>query len=64
MNVQNKDGNWSLERRLASDVHAEMVEIFKGCTIQSTIRNSANSNSDEQVDEIKFFRNRLTQGTG
>ena len=35
MNVQNKDANWSLERRIASVVLAEMVENFKGCTIQS-----------------------------
>ena len=31
-----------------------MVENLKGCTIQSTIINSANSNSDEQVDEINY----------
>ena len=35
MNVQKKDANWSLERRLATGVLAEMVKIFKGCTIQS-----------------------------
>ena len=29
-----------------------MVENFKGCTIQSTISDSANSDSDKQVDEI------------
>ena len=40
--VQNKDSSWSLERRLAAGVLAEMVENFKGCSIQS----------DEQVDEI------------
>ena len=42
MNVQNKDANLSLERRLASGFLAEMVENFKGCTIQS----------DKQVDKI------------
>ena len=36
----------------ASGAMAEMVENFKGCTIQSTISNSAHINSDEQVDEI------------
>ena len=40
--VQEKDASWSLERRLAAGVLAEMVEIFKGCSIQS----------DEQVDDI------------
>ena len=52
MNVQNKDANMSLERRLASCVLSEMIESFKGCTIQSTISDSAHSDSDEQVDEI------------
>ena len=40
--VQKKDANCLLERRLTSRVLAEMVENFKGCTIQS----------DEQVDKI------------
>ena len=30
MNVQKKYANWSLDRRLASGVLAEMVKIFKG----------------------------------
>ena len=42
MNVQKKDENWSIERKLAAGVLVEMVEDFKGCTIQS----------DEQVDKI------------
>ena len=33
--VQKKDANWSLERQLVAGVLAEMVENFKGCTIQS-----------------------------
>ena len=41
-NVQNKDANWSLERRFAAGVLEEMVENFKGCSKQS----------DEQVDDI------------
>ena len=52
MNVQKKDANVLLERQLASCVLAEMVENFKGCTIQSTISDSAHSGSDEQVDKI------------
>ena len=52
MNVEKKDAIWSLERKLASGLLAEMVENFKGCTIQSTIKDSAHSNSDEQVGEI------------
>ena len=33
--LQKKDASCSLERRLAAGVLAEMVVIFKGCTIQS-----------------------------
>ena len=33
-NGQKKDANWSLKRRLDAGVLAEMVENFKGCTIQ------------------------------
>ena len=44
MNVQNKYTNLSLYRQLAAGVLSEMVEIFKGCTIQS----------DEQVDKIIY----------
>ena len=40
--IQKKDESWSLERRLAAGILEEMVENFKGWTIQS----------DEQVDEI------------
>ena len=42
MKVQKKDARFSLERRLAAGVLAEMVEKFKGCTIQS----------EKQVDKI------------
>ena len=51
INVQKKDANGSLQRQLASGVLAEKVENFKGCTIQSTISNSAHSNSEEEVDK-------------
>ena len=40
--VQKKDSSWSLERRLAVGVLAEMIENFKRCSIQS----------EEQVDDI------------
>ena len=52
MNVQKKDANWSSNKRLALGVLAEMVGNFKGCTIQSTISDSAHSDSYEQVDKI------------
>ena len=47
--------NFSLERQLASGVFVEMVENFKGCTIQSTISDSEHSDSDKQVDKINDF---------
>ena len=40
------------ERRIASDIHSETIKEFKGCTIQSTISDSAHSDSEEQVDTI------------
>ena len=40
--VKKKDASWSLERRLAAGVLAEMVENSKGCSIQS----------EKQVDDI------------
>ena len=52
MNVQKKDTKMSSEIQPASGVLSEIVKIFKECTIQSTISNSAHSNSDEQADEI------------
>ena len=54
MNVQKKDIIFSLQKRLASGVLAEIFGNFKGCTVQSTIRNSAHSDSNEQVDKIKI----------
>ena len=51
MNVQTKDANWSLERRLATGVLAEIVENFKGY-IQSTISDSEHNDSDKQVNKI------------
>ena len=40
------------ERQIASGILAEMIKEFKGCTIQSTINDSAYYNSDGQVDAI------------
>ena len=54
MNVQKKDAKMSLERRLDSGILEEMVEIFKGYTIPSTI-----SNSEKQVDKIKDSEERV-----
>ena len=59
MNVQKKDAIFSLERRIASCIIAEIVEIFKGCTIQSTISNSAHSDSDKPVDKINDSEEQL-----
>ena len=60
MNVRKKNANTSLERRLASGILEEMVEIFKGCTIQLTISNSANRDSNGQVDEINYSEERVS----
>ena len=67
MNVQKKDASLSLKRQLASGILAEMFEIFKRCTIQSTISDSAHisygrevdeiNNSEEQVDARNWLRN-------
>ena len=53
MNAQEKDANLSLERRLTSVILAEMIKIFKGCTIhiQSTINDSIYYDSNEQVEK-------------
>ena len=52
--VQKKDASCSLERRLAAGILEEMVENFRGFSIQP----------DEQVDEIVDLRNRLMRRTG
>ena len=52
MNVQKKYANMSLERRLASGILTEMIQKLKGCTIQSTIKNSVYYESNKQVDKI------------
>ena len=57
MNVQNKDANWSLDRRLASGVLAEIVENFKGCTIQSDEQVDKIIDSEEHIDTKRWLRN-------
>ena len=47
--VQNKDTSWSLERRIAAGVLADMVEKFKGSSIQS----------DKGVDDISDSKGRV-----
>ena len=51
-----KDANLSLERRLASGVLAEMVENFKGCTIQSDKQVDMIIDSEERVDVRSWLR--------
>ena len=55
--VQKKDANWSLERRLAAGVLAGMVDIFKGCTIQSDEQVDTLIDSKEHVDARNWSRN-------
>ena len=39
-----------------------MVEIFKACTIQSTISDSAHSDSNEQIDKINDYEEQVDAG--
>ena len=55
-NVQKKDANCSLERLLAAGVLAEMVENFKGCTIQSDEQVNTIIDSKEHVDARNWLR--------
>ena len=52
INAQKEDTNVSYKRRLSSGILAEMIKQFKGCTIQSTINDSAQYDSDKQVEAI------------
>ena len=56
-NLQKKDANWSLERRLAAGVLAEMVEMFKGYTIQSDEQVNTIIDSKKHVDARNWLRN-------
>ena len=55
--VQKKDASWSLERRLAAGVLAELVENLKGCCIQSDEQVDEKVDSKEQVDARNWLRN-------
>ena len=57
MNVQKKDANYSLERRLAAGVLEEIVAEFKGCTIQSDEQVNTTIDSEEHVDASNWLRN-------
>ena len=50
MNVQKKDANWSLERRLAAGILDKMVKEFNECTIQSEKQVDTIIDSKEHVD--------------
>ena len=50
--IKRKDSNVTCERQIVSGIIAETMKEFKGFTIQSTIGNSAHSNSKELVDAI------------
>ena len=52
INALKKDATMKNEKQIAADVHAETMKEFKGFSIQSTISNYAQSNSDELVDAI------------
>ena len=56
-NVQKKDANWSLERRHAAGVLADMFEKFKGCTIQSDEQVDNIIDSEEHVEARNWLRN-------
>ena len=46
INARKKDANVTYERRVASGILEETIKEFKGCKIQSTIKNSEYSDSD------------------
>ena len=47
INAQKKDSNVTYERLIALGILVETIKEFKQCTIQSTIRDSAHSDSEE-----------------
>ena len=52
INAQKKDTNVSYERQLDLGILAETIKEFKRCTIQSTISDSTEYDSEKQVDAI------------
>ena len=59
-----KDTSWSLERRLAAGVLAEMVENFKGRSIQSDEHIDEIIDSKEHVDTRNWLRNDSDEQVG
>ena len=57
MNLQKKNAKFSLERRLTAGTLVEMVEDFKGCTIQSNEQVEKIIDSKEHVDTKNWLRN-------
>ena len=62
--VEKKDASWPLERRLAADVLAEIVEKFKRCSIQSDKQVDEIIDSEEHVDARKWLRNDSAEQVG
>ena len=56
-NVQRKDENWPLKRRLAAGVLDEMVKEFNERTIQSDEQADTIIDSEEHVDARNWLRN-------
>ena len=50
-NTQRKNTNVTNKRRIPSEILVEMIKVFKGLTLQSTINNSEYYNSDEDDAE-------------
>ena len=54
--TKSKDANVTNERRIAAEIHAETIREFNGFSIQSTISDSAHSNSEELVDAVSNYK--------
>ena len=63
-NVQKKDANWSLERRLAAGILDEMVKEFNECTIQSDKHVDKIIDSKEHVDAMNWLKNNSAEQVG
>ena len=51
INTQRKNANVANERQIYSNILEETIKLFKGLTLQSTIKHSAYYNSEEDVAE-------------
>ena len=47
------------ERRIVSGIIAETIKEFKGCTIQSTIKDFGYYDPDEKVDTINYYEEQV-----